>query len=259
MTSPVKDMALTERRDDLALTPQDRLALTVQALAENPNVDVGKLKELIELQRMLLAEQAESAFDAAMSQAQAEMRPVAADATNPQTRSQYASFAALDRALRPIYTRYGFSVSFDTDDAPLPDYVRVVCLVTHTGGHRTRRHIDMPADGKGAKGGDVMTKTHAVASGVSYGMRYLEKMVFNVAVGEDDDDGNRAGGRAEPEPPQGYQDWLDDLTVVAEDGLPALQATWKSSNGDYRRYLTKYFAPQWEALKKRAAKAGTAS
>jgi hypothetical protein len=51
----------------------------------------------------------------------------------------------------------------------------------------------MPADGKGAKGGDVMTKTHAAGSAMSYGMRYLLKMIFNVAVGEDDDDGQAAG------------------------------------------------------------------
>jgi hypothetical protein len=53
----------------------------------------------------------------------------------------------------------------------------------------------MPADGKGAKGGDVMTKTHATGSAIQYGMRYLLKMIFNIAVG-DDDDGNAAGAGA---------------------------------------------------------------
>jgi len=37
-----------------------------------------------------------------------------------------------------------------------------------------------------------MTKTHAAGSAMSYGMRYLLKGIFNVAVGEDDDDGNGA-------------------------------------------------------------------
>ena len=41
------------------------------------------------------------------------------DSGNPQTRSKYASLAAIDRALRPIYTKHGFSVTFDTgEDAP---------------------------------------------------------------------------------------------------------------------------------------------
>jgi hypothetical protein len=37
-----------------------------------------------------------------------------------------------------------------------------------------------------------MTKTHATGSAVSYGMRYLLKMIFNIAVSDRDDDGNAA-------------------------------------------------------------------
>jgi hypothetical protein len=48
----------------------------------------------------------------------------------------------------------------------------------------------MPSDGKGAKGGDVMTKTHATGAAMSYGARYLLKFIFNIAVGEEDSDGN---------------------------------------------------------------------
>jgi hypothetical protein len=46
-----------------------------------------------------------------------------------------------------------------------------------------------------------MTKTHAMGSGVSYGMRYLLRMIFNLAI-DYDDDGNAAGGRAKPERPR---------------------------------------------------------
>jgi hypothetical protein len=59
----------------------------------------------------------------------------------------------------------------------------------------------MPADGKGARGNDVMTKTHATGSAVSYGMRYLLKMIFNVSSGEADDDGNAASRRDRRPPP----------------------------------------------------------
>jgi ERF superfamily protein len=57
----------------------------------------------------------------------------------------------------------------------------------------------MPADGKGAKGGDVMTKTHATGSALTYGRRYLLALIFNLAIGElQDDDGNAAGHNHEP-------------------------------------------------------------
>jgi hypothetical protein len=162
----------------------------IERAATNPDVDIDKFERLMAMSERLNAKNAETLFNQAMSDAQAAMRPISADATNPQTRSRYASYARLDGALRPIYTDNGFSLSFDTGtDAP-QDTVRVLCYVAHRAGHSRTYHVDMPADGKGAKGGDVMTKTHATGAGMSYGMRYLLKMIFNVAVGEDDRDGN---------------------------------------------------------------------
>lgn len=156
----------------------------------DPNVDIDKLERLLAMQERVLARDAETAFNVAMNAAQAEMRPISANASNPQTRSRYATFDKLDSALRPIYTAHGFSLSFDEGDSPKPEHVRVLCYVSHVGGHTRTYHRDMPADGKGAKGGDVMTKTHAAGAAGSYGARYLLKGIFNVSVGEDDRDGN---------------------------------------------------------------------
>ena len=117
------------------------------------------------------------------------MTRVSADASNPQTKSRYATYAAIDRELRPIYTGEGFSVSFDTHDAE-GDNISVVAILSHKDGHSRTYQIPMPNDGKGAKGGDVMTRTHAQGAAVSYGRRYLLQSIFNVAVGEDDRDGN---------------------------------------------------------------------
>jgi len=164
----------------------------IDAAAKNPDVDVVKLEKMLDMQERILNRQAETDFNAAMSAAQSEMGRVSADAVNPQTRSKYASYAALDKALRPIYTRHGFAISFDTDDSPQSDCLRVVAYVSHRGGHTRTYHVDVPADGKGIKGNAMMTRTHAAGSAMSYGMRYLLKLIFNVAVGEDDDDGNSA-------------------------------------------------------------------
>jgi hypothetical protein len=164
----------------------------IERAARDPSVDVGKMRELMAMRKEIVAEQTRAAFDEAMTLAQGEMRPIAADASNPQTRSKYASYLALDRAMRPIYTRQGFSLGFNTAEGAPENYVRVVCDVSRSG-HTRRYQVDMPADGKGAKGGDVMTKTHAVGSAMTYGQRYLLKLIFNIAVGEDDD-GNAATG-----------------------------------------------------------------
>lgn len=167
----------------------------IERAARDNTVDVDKMLRLMDMRKEVMAEQAERAFDEAMAAAQEEMEPVRTDSNNPQTRSRYASYAALDRAIRPIYTRHGFAITFDTEPSDVDGYVRIVARVSHGAGCRRFPKIDMPADGKGAKGGDVMTKTHAVGSAVSYGMRYLLKMIFNLAVGDNDDDGNRASAR----------------------------------------------------------------
>src|SRR6185437_12054370 len=148
--------------------------------ANDPNTDVDKLERLMGLYERITGRQAEQAFNEAMNAAQEEMRPIAADANNPQTKSKYASYPALDRAVRPIYVRHGFSLSFNTDDSPAAEHVRVVCRVAHKDGYSRDHHVDMPSDGKGAKGGDVMTKTHAVGAAMSYGHRYLLKLIFNI-------------------------------------------------------------------------------
>lgn len=161
--------------------------------ATDPAVDVDKMERLMAMHERLLARQAESQFNNAMMKTQAETRAVVADSNNPQTKSRYASYLALDRALRPLYTKNGFSLSFDSGDGAPEGYVRVLCYVGHKDGHTRTYRADMPADGKGAKGGDVMTKTHAAGSAFTYGQRYLLKLIFNVAISEDDDDGNAAG------------------------------------------------------------------
>ncbi len=182
--------AVAETTETAVSIPPDTIIRGILEAATNPDVDIDKMERLMAMHERLVSNQNEARFTGAMNKAQGEMRRVEADLYNEQTRSKYASYAALDRSLRPIYTVNGFNLSFDTDDSPKDEHVRVVCIVSHDGGHASRRHIDMPADGKGAKGGDVMTKTHATGAAIQYGMRYLLKMIFNVAIGEDDQDGN---------------------------------------------------------------------
>lgn len=171
----------------------DAFVSMIERAARDPSVDMDKLERLLAMKERQEIRAAEQAFAEAMTKAQAEMRAVATDANNPQTRSRYATYMALDRATRPIYTRHGFALSFNTDVGPSPDILIVGCSVMHSAGHTRHYSVPMPADGKGAKGGDVMTKTHAAGAAMTYGQRYLLKLIFNIAVGEDTD-GNDPGG-----------------------------------------------------------------
>jgi hypothetical protein len=185
----IMNLPATNQATQIAVS--DPMISMIERAARDPSIDINKLERLIVLQEKAQERAAEQAFNSAMSDAQGEMTSVAVDSNNPQTKSRYASYFALDKALRPIYSKHGFALSFGTGEIPQESYVRVLCYASHRGGFTRTYHIDMPADGKGAKGGDVMTKTHATGSAMSYGQRYLLKMIFNISVGSDDD-GNAA-------------------------------------------------------------------
>lgn len=167
------------------------LLQVISRAASDPTVDIDKLERLMQMHERMQELAAKAAFNDAMALAQAEMEPISRNASNPQTKSKYASFDKLDAEARPIYTKNGFSLSYDTGESKLPEHVLVLAYVSRGAYTRTYR-IDMPADGKGAKGGDVMTKTHAAMAAVSYGKRGLLKAIFNLAEGEGDRDGNQA-------------------------------------------------------------------
>ncbi|WP_025126436.1 ERF family protein [Pseudomonas sp. PH1b] len=190
--------------------------------ASDPQCDIEKMERLMAMHERMQAKTAETEFNAALSRVQGEMGRIAADATNNQTRSQYVTYGKLDSVLRPKYTNEGLSLSFSTEQAP-EGMVGMVCFVSHVGGHTREYRAHIPSDGKGAKGGDVMTKTHAFGSGTSYGMRYLLKMIFNVAIGEEDDDGNGASGD------EFRNAILCDLTskVAAATDKAVLQEAWQ--------------------------------
>lgn len=185
----------------------------IEKAAMDANVDAEKLERLMAMYERIAASKAKSAFYTAMVDAQSQMDSVRKDSSNPQTRSKYASLAALDYAVRPIYTKCGFAVSFNTDENKAPqDHIRIIAKVMHQAGHTEGHELDVPTDGKSLKGTDIMTKTHAAGSAISYGRRYLLLMIFNISVG-DDDDGNRAGGRAviTTEQMQKLSDLADDV------------------------------------------------
>lgn len=220
--SPARKGRALAAHSPASAAPSEHQALLdmIAAAAANPKVNVEKLKQLMEMRNAAVAAAREDDFNVIMAEAQAEMRPVIADALNKETGSKYASHAALDRAVRPIYTRLGFALSYDTEPCSIPEMMTFVCFATAKG-HTRKYTIDLPVDGKGPKGGAVMSRTHAASSGVTYAMRILLKMVFNLPV-DRDDDGNAAGrtviNNVDPEVPK----ITDDQVIKLHDKCDAM-------------------------------------
>jgi hypothetical protein len=151
----------------------------------DPSIDAAKLQTL----REIVADEARLEFNNAMNAAQAEMLPVTRDAKNDQTNSRYAKLETIDAAIRPIYTRHGFHLSFNSEPIDGPND-RVVCEVTR-GRHTKKFQLEAAPDTAGPQGKPNKTPLHGLASTVSYLRRYLTCMIFNVVLANDDNDGNR--------------------------------------------------------------------
>ena len=164
------------------------LNFVARAMAD-PTIDVAKLEVLLRIQREIVADDARLRFNRAMSAAQAEMLPVVRNASNNVTNSKYATLEAVDAVIRPIYTRHGFLMTFNSEPIDGAD-LRVVCEVSHDGGHLKRYELEASPDTVGTRGNVNKTALHALGSTVTYLRRYLTMMCWNL-VTTDDQDGNR--------------------------------------------------------------------
>jgi hypothetical protein len=99
----------------------------------------------------------------------------------------------IDAALNPLLAQERMTLSFEPSISEKPNTI-TVCAVLAQGAYERRYPLEMPADGAGPKGGQVMTRTHATGSAMTYAKRYLKNFVFDIQFKQPDDDGNRAGG-----------------------------------------------------------------
>jgi hypothetical protein len=162
----------------------------VAAAMQDPSINVDKLQMLLSMQREIIADDARLQFNRAMSKAQGEMQPVVRDAQNTQTNSKYARLETIDAAIRPIYTRNGFCLEFNSEAIEGPNE-RIVCEVSHTAGHSKRYQLEAAPDTAGPQGKANKTPLHGLGSTVSYLRRYLTCMIFNITLANEDNDGNR--------------------------------------------------------------------
>lgn len=183
MTSPAND--------DSEIIETQAPGTLIEFLARavrDPSIDVHKLQAIYQMQREIVADDRRERFHEAMNAVQGEMQAVVRNALNSETRSKYATLEAVDAAIRPIYAKHGFSLSFSEAANDQPE-MKIECIVRR-GGHAETFHLSALSDMTGPKGTPNKTNVQGVGSSVSYLRRYLTCMIFNVAL-RDDNDGNR--------------------------------------------------------------------
>lgn len=214
-----------------AVSESAAIMSVIERAARDPNVDIDKMRQLMDMRKELLAQESEMAFNTAMAAAQAEMVPVARDAKNAHTKSTYARIEAIAKAITPIRSKHGFSSSFGTKPSEKEGEIYVTCQLAHNGGHSKYEEIPVPLDLTGAKGTTNKNPIQALGSSLTYGRRYLTLLMFDIAT--EDDDGNAAGG-TEPISDEQLHTLSDKIEQVGAD----IQAFCKYLNVDALKELT---------------------
>jgi len=190
MSSVIDLSKASDRKEVSPVSESTALISVIERAARDPHIDIDKMERLLVMQERIFAKNAEAEFNAAMAACQAEMPRIVPTFRNEQTQSDYAALEEIDRIARPIYTRHGFALSFGTEDCPIKDYYRQTCKVSHRAGHSEMRHADLPIDTVGLKGNPNKTGIQGFGSTMTYGQRYITKLVFNIVIGGEDNDGN---------------------------------------------------------------------
>lgn len=233
----------------------DPFVTMVERLATNDRVDADKLEKLVDIQIRIMDRNAEAEFNTAMSKVQSELPTVAADALNTQTSSMYAKHEAISKAIKPIYTRHGFSTSFSQADTDRADHIRVRGVLRHNAGHAEEYFADLPIDDKGIKGNTNKTPLHAAGSTFTYGRRYLTCLMFDVATG-DDNDGNvyDSGAISEEQQNQLHALATELFGQAANDVLRSLaRRRFHFENGDWTQIPAHRLPDAERSLREKAA------
>ena len=181
------------------ISPSERFAAIMQ-LAANPNIDVGKITALIELDRGMQRDQAKREFDQAFAELSAALPRITKkgevkypeDKTKPNGRMlkafNYAKFEDILELIQPLLNEHHFQVAFDTE--PHSDgKITVVGFLRHSAGHEiSAKFGPLMLDTSGGK-----NNIQAVGSTFSYGKRYCLTALLNLVFEGEDDDGVRGG------------------------------------------------------------------
>jgi len=183
------DIATVERVADIAPVKQsDSVLAVISRAATDPNVDIGKMERLLDMQERVLTRNAEMAFYAAMSELQDAMPTIKKEGeikVGGQVRSRYARFEDILGQPKPLLKQYGFSVAFKSNF--VDGQLEITGTLSHREGHHESTTMRLPFDESGSK-----NNVQAIGSSVSYGKRYVYCMLLNINITEDDDDGNAA-------------------------------------------------------------------
>jgi hypothetical protein len=189
----------------VAVTPMHMLQLAVERGA-----DMAQLEKLMDLQERWEKTQARKAFDAAIADAKAKIKPIIkkreVDFTSQKGRThyKYEDLALIAEEVDPILSEFGLSYRYKAKQEGAK--LSITCVVSHRDGYSEETTLSAGNDESGNKNG-----LQGIASAATYLQRYTLKLALGLAAAKDDD-GNGAGQKETISEKQ-----LADLKALAQE------------------------------------------
>lgn len=168
----------------------------IDRAASDPNFDVAKLTQLLEVKERWEANEARKAFIEALNAFKANPPEIVKDKEIKHGEKHVAWYAGLDQvssAIAKALTAHQLSHRWDTEQKE-GGIIRVTCILTHERGHSERTTLQASPDNTGAK-----NAVQAIGSTVTYLQRYTLLAATGLATAEQDDDGSGATEFITPE------------------------------------------------------------
>lgn len=174
--------------------PEKQITNALMQSIEAGTLQPEQLQMVLDAQERILDRQAKQEYHADMALCQSEMPEIDRPHVNQQTNSTYAKLEDVNRQIKPVYSRWGFAVSFNSTAASQEGWIGMKAVVSHRGGWTEEHTFELPPDVAGMTGKVNKTVIHGTASSRKYMQRYLLGEIFNLTlVDDEDDDGNAAG------------------------------------------------------------------
>lgn len=158
----------------------------IERMAMNPEIDPERIERFIVLKERMDRDAAEKAFNAAITAAKAEIKPIAR--TEKGHNGKYADLAAIADAIDPILSAHGLHYRHKTTQSEKG--LTVTCVLSHELGHKEETAMTAGADNSGNK-----NSIQAIGSTQTYLMRYTLVSALGLSTAKDDD--GAAAGRGE--------------------------------------------------------------
>jgi len=189
--------AVVERQQTLPGVPEQVAVTPMQLLqmAMNQGADLDRLEKLMQLQERWEANQARKAFEAAMADAKALIKPIVknreVDFTSQKGRTnyEYEDYAAIAEEVDPILARFGLNCRHRPKQEGKS--LTIICKIAHRDGHFEETELTAPYDESGNK-----NSIQSIGSTATYLQRYTLKLALGLAATKDTD-GRTTGGDTE--------------------------------------------------------------